>query len=439
MMIEAHVRPLTGRDRWSRETNVEFGAKFEADLADLRAAHNGGADIDAFLDSEYGDAYANALELSYRFEEDPTGPAVEEYYRSRGLRRQMFENSDYYTRWLLITPMELETEAATGRRYPVVFVNHGGFRSISGDEFISGMPEVAATERVIVAMLQDTNWRNTERVLDRLIELYPVDTERVYMIGESQGGYQVTSTFFRMPRRITAVVTCGNDIWRDWDNVNTPFTPAEVAEVKDAFVPFMQINGQFEASSFAPVNDWAPRKNWGATASVEPYRDPRRDDDRDPTRNVKGPRRFSNNPAPGEGDDKHLWMMDRLNRRMASLRCAPRDPATCLGYLDSADSELHRVLGFYGDRERTDVIHGVKHWNAEIDNEDGVTAFRYVVVENAPHAWPVAAGRLGWDFMKMYRRDSRTGSIVVDPYDGHNEVQGENTMSEKRVESGGVR
>lgn len=425
MTILMAAPALSAHPRWSREGNPEFGAKLEAELEYLRVAHNGGADIDAFVESEYGAAYAERLELGFRFEEDPTGPAVENYYRSLGLRRQMFQNSDYYTRWLLITPLELETEAAQGRRYPLVIVNHGGFCSISSDEFISGFPQVAARERVIVAMLQDTNWQNTERVLDRLIELYPVDTERVYLVGESQGGYQVTSTLFRIPERITAVVTCGNDIWRDWDNVNEPFTEQEVRRLTDTLVPFMQINGQFEASSFAPVNDWQPRKDWGREREVEPYRDPRRDDDRDPTRNVRGPRRFSTMPSPPEGADKHEWMIGRLNKRMASLGCAPRDAATCIGYLDRADSELHRVLGFYGDRERTEQILGARHWIAEVDNADGVTAFRYVVVENAPHCWPVTAAELGWNFMKTYRRDRHTGSIVVDE-DNHNEVQ-ENT------------
>lgn len=128
-------------------------------------------------------------------------------------------------------------------------------------------------------------------------------------------------------------------------------------------------------------------------------------------------------PTPPDGVDKHEWMLKRLNQRMSSLGCAPREEARCIGYLENADSELHRIVGFYGDREREERILGVSHWIVDIDDEDGLNAFRYVVVENAPHAWPVTAGQLGWDFMKMYRRDTRTGRIVVDEYDSHNEVQ----------------
>jgi hypothetical protein len=120
--------------------------------------------------------------------------------------------------------------------------------------------------------------------------------------------------------------------------------------------------------------------------------------------------------------DKHEWMLTRLNNRMASLRAAPRDPATCIGYLDGADTELHRVLGFYGDRERTESILGARHRNADIHNQDGQLPIRYVVFENAPHPWPVTAGAHSWDFMKQYRRDTATGRIVVDEYSARDDA-----------------
>lgn len=56
-----------------------------------------------------------------------------------------------------------------------------------------------------------------------------------------------------------------------------------------------------------------------------------------------------------------------------------------------------------------------------------MNVFRYVVVENAPHAWPLAAGALGWEFLSQFRRDASTGRIVIDqrstPTTPHNDVQ----------------
>ena len=64
------------------------------------------------------------------------------YYETLGLRREIFEEQDYYTRWSLITPLKLEE----GERYPVIFWNHGGSNSIECEECITGFPEVAAQQ-----------------------------------------------------------------------------------------------------------------------------------------------------------------------------------------------------------------------------------------------------------------------------------------------------
>ncbi|TBL76324.1 hypothetical protein [Paenibacillus thalictri] len=402
-------------DYWSTKTNPDTGEKFESELSYLRVAHNGYADIDAFIDSEYGEAYAKLLELRFKYEEAPMGEAVLAYYRSLGLKKEMFEDEDYYTRWALITPLEMDEEGKAGKKYPLVFVNHGGFNSIEQEEFGCGMPHVAAKEKIMVAYLQNTNWENTERVLNIIAGKYPLDTERVYMTGYSQGGYQVTSSYFRIPERFAAVAPCGNDIYRDYDNFNVPFTKEETEHLKETFVPFMQIVGTCEASSFAPVNDWQPRKNWGKERDAEPYTDPRRDDMRDPTRVIGGKRRFSDMPEPPEGVDKHEWMIDRLNKRMYTLGCEPRDAKTCISYLNTPEDELHHVLGFYGDAESIHLYHGYKHYTLDIWNKAGVHAFRYVAVENAPHCWPVMTGQLVWDFFKQFRRDRETGNIVMIP------------------------
>lgn len=417
-MIQKVGYKLKYKNIWAPTGDIDVDDKM-SDVADyLKIANNGrGADSAAFMNSEYGQRYGELIKLGFKYEEKPTNAAISEFYAKLGLNRQMYENTDYYKRWLLITPKELETQSAKQKKYPLVFVNHGGSVPIPTDEFQCGWWQVAADERLMVVMLQNTNWKNVERVLDLLEELYPVDTERVYMTGESQGGYEATSALFRMPERITSVVTCGNDIWRDWDNFNINFTKKEKRNLKDTFVPFMQIVGQYEASSFAPVNDWHARKEWGHHADLShTYIDPRRDDSRDPTHIVGGKRPFSNLPEPPVGVDKHEWMIDRLNTRLASLGCVPRDMATCISYLNNSEENLHKVIGFYGDKEQTMIFYGYKHWRIDINNIDGLDAFRYVVVENSGHHWPVMAAKLGWNFMKQFRRDSLTGEIIADNY-----------------------
>lgn len=401
-------------DYWSHETNPETGLKFEAFRGYLDTAHNGYCNVDALISSEYGRKLTELLQLRFTYEEDPVGEACLEYYRSIGLKKEMREDEDYYTRWAVFSPLEAGSKKV---KYPVVFVNHGGSNPIETDEFSFNIMEAAGRDKFIVVYLQNTNWENLDRVLSIVLEEYTADSERIYMTGYSQGGYQVTSTYFRIPERFAAAAPCGNDIYRTWDNFNVPYTETETRHLTETFLPIMQVNGQYEASSFAPVNDWYPRKDWGPQVPRgKEYVPPRRDDRRDPTRIVGGRRAFSDMPVPPEGKDKHLWMMERLNMRMATLGCAPRDAGKCISYLDTPEDELHHVIGFYGDEEHIEKLFGYKHYMLDIHNKDGIDAFRYVVVENCPH-WPlVTQGELTWAFMKNFKRDGRTGRIVVSPY-----------------------
>lgn len=392
------------------------GEKFEAYLDNLHVTHNGDADIDAFIRSEFGEATARMLETRFTYEEDPMGEAALEYMRGFGLRKEMFEDEDYYTRWELLTPLDMGQGEQAGWKYPLVIANHGGSMPIEFEEYSFGLHKIAAKEGFMVLFLQNTNWENVDRVLGIIAEKYPLDRERVYMVGYSQGGYQVTSTFFRIPEKIAAVAPCGNDIFRTYDNFNVPYTEEEFRRVRELLVPVMQIVGACEASSFVPVNSWRPRKDWGHDQGPDIYMNPRRDDSRDPTRIHGGRRRFSDNMVPPEGADIHQWMISRLNLRMETLGCEPRDPETCISYLNKPEDEFHHLLGFYGDEEKILKFYDYKHYLLNIWNRDGINAFRYVVIENSPHMIPITTGVLVWDFFKQFRRDMETGRLIVEPY-----------------------
>jgi len=406
---------MQGMEYWSTKTNPETGEKFEAYYEHLNVTHNGDADIPAFIASEYGEATARMLQTRFTYEEDPMGEAAVEYMKHFGLKKEMFEADDYYTRWELLTPLSMYEEGNRWK-YPLIIANHGGSMPIEFEEYSFGLHEIAAREGFMVLFLQNTNWENVDRVLEILKKKYPVDEERVYMVGYSQGGYQVTSTFFRIPEKITAVAPCGNDIFRTYDNFNVPYTEEEFAKVKKLLVPVIQIVGACEASSFVPVNSWRPRKDWGRDQGPEIYTPPGRDDSRDPTRIHGGRRRFSDNMVPPEGADIPEWMISRLNLRMETLNCEPRDPAVCISYLDHPEDEFHHLLGFYGDEEKVLKFYGYKHYMANIWNRDGVNAFRYVVIENSPHMIPITTAVLVWDFFKQFRRDQYTGKLIVDEY-----------------------
>lgn len=419
-------------DYWSETSNPRTGAKFEAFLAYLRVAHNGAMDVDGFIDSEYGEEFARRLETRFTYEDQAMSAETLAYYRTLGLHKEMFNPGDYYERWTLFTPLDMQAEAARGKKYPLVFSHHGGGSSIETDEFSTGYTHIAGHAGFMVAFLQNTNWQNVDRVLEFIAANYPLDRERVYASGFSQGGYQTQSARFRIPEKLTAVAPCGNDLYRAWDNHDDPFSQEEHEHLRRVVVPFFQMTGCVEASGFVPLTDWKPRKKWDEIGRPETYVDARVNDDLDPTRihipgkGYRDPVRVQKNegvswgqctpPRPPADLDVHGWMMGRMNKAMWLLDCDLRDSEKCLCFAHTPEDELHHVLGMYGDREEIRSYYGYKHYTVDIFNHSGLPAFRYISAENCPH-WPyVMMGELAWEFFKQFRRDASTGQIVADPY-----------------------
>jgi pimeloyl-ACP methyl ester carboxylesterase len=413
---------------WSSEINTETGDKFKAFYAYLKVAHNGNMDLDRFINSEYGDEFAKRLQIRFKLEDDAMGESALEYYRSLNLKKEMFDSENYYERWVLFTPLIKKS----GKKYPLIFSHHGGGSSIETDEFSSGYTRIAGQEGFMIAFLQNTNRENVDRILGIIERNYPLDPERVYISGFSQGGYQTHSAYFRTPEKFAAAAPCGNDIYRPWDNFDIPYTEMEEEHLRQSFVPFFQMTGAVEASNFVPLTGWKPRKDWNDVGNPETYIDPRKNDDLDPTRihdpgrGYRDPSRLRlkqghswgqcTPPAPPDGLDKHQWMMNRINQRMWLLGCEPRDVKRCLSYADTPEDELHHIIGIYGDKESIISYFGAKHYIVDIFNKDGFHAFRYVSVENCPH-WPyLMMGELAWDFFKQFRRDGATKKIVADSY-----------------------
>ena len=406
------------KNYWSVETNPETGRKFEKFLEFLRIVHDGTADIDGLISSEYGQKFAELLQYRFLFEEDPMGEACLDFYRERGVKKEMFHGEDYYGRYAVYTPLNLEARVGQGKKYPVIFYNHGGGDSIETDEFPHQLPLLVNQEQFILVMPQNTNWDNFERLLKIISSDYPVDRERVYIAGYSQGGQTAESTLMRAPHLITAAAPCGSFVFRTYDNWDVPFTMDEAERLQHVFVPVMQMSGACEASHYGRVNTWVPRMDFGYHVRCdEAYENPTKNDMLDPTK-FEG--KMSRLCTPPGGWDVNQWMIGRLNLRMQMLNCKPRDADTCISYLDipedTVENRIHYKTGFYGDRESAPRYYGYEHYTIDVINREGITAYRFVTVENCPHWPPVMMGPLVWDFFKQYRRDSKTGKIVVDPY-----------------------
>ena len=398
------------KDYWSRKTNPETGGKFEHFKKYMECTQNGKADIDALLATEYGCEMTRMLELRFRFEEQPPMcPAVLDYYGKIGISKQMFGMDDFFKRWALFSPIKLNSK----KRYPLLIWNHGGKETIEEEEYVTHLIPNAAKEEYIVIMAQDTSWENIVDIIGQAGDIMPIDLERVYIGGFSQGGRLAGAAALNAPEKFAAVVLNGGPIFDTTDNHGKPFHLLQIQHMTEMMVPFLQIQNQCDVSNVVPLNVYRPRQD---TPHVDnrTYVNPEYSMEKDPTYLYSGTTRERINP-PQQGDVRY-WLMDLLNLRMATLHCDFRDPQTCIDYADAAEDEFHRTLGFYGDEERTELLYGVKHYMVDIFSREGLNTFRYIMVANTNHWPPVTLGELMWDFCRQFRRDAKTGAIVHDVY-----------------------
>lgn len=399
----------------SSHLSAAYPEKYRKFTEYLAFANNGSLDLDGYLGSEYG--HELLARLSVRFETEDDAEKSKAYCRSIGLKKELFDWDDYYARWTLLSPADI----APGQLCPLLFWNHGGGNSIESEEFMTGFAQIAAQEGFMLALLQNTNTENVLRVLDIIKASYPVDAGRVYIGGFSQGASQAQGAYHHHPELFAACVTSGNDILRPWDNFDNTYTQQELDRLQKLCVPLIQFMGQCEPSLYAPLNDWAPRVflKDRPKGDSDTLQRPGKSPELDPTRIKLPPQpgkpswRMSKNFNPPDGADIPLWCMEQTNRRMRLLGCPERDVQKCIAYLDLPEGDLHRRTGIYGDYESIEMHYGYRHYTAGVDRGDGNEVYRIVVVENSPH-WPqLAMGRLAWDFLKRFSRNTETGELIV--------------------------
>ena len=417
------------RAYWSAETNPETGEKFAQFWEYMSLSHDGKMDMQRFLDSEYGGAFTRRLETRFRFEDDAMGEAALAYYHSIGLKKELFCGEDYYSRWVLFTPLAALEPENTGKRYPLVISQHGGGSSIETDEFSSGYPQIAGKEEFFVAFAQNTNWDFIREMLDKILKDYPVDPECVYMSGLSQGGSQTNTNLFRMPERFAAVALNSCDFLRTSDNFDEAFTQADYQKVRRTLVPVIYTTGANDASHYVPLNQWQPREGWdGRLGDPETHKPLGRDNEKDPTwihdpakgyrdaarkKMKKEPNWWMCHPMrPEDGADVGQWAMNRVNLRLSLLGCKALSEERCLAFAEHPEDDFHHTLGIYGDWEKIESYLGYKHYILNDFNGAGINTFRMVVVENFPHWQSLKMAELCWAFFRQFRRGQRTGQLL---------------------------
>lgn len=390
--------------------------KFDDFCGYLYTVNNSKMDVEGFIDSTYGKRLTLALLTRFKIEDNLD--EAKRYYESIGLKRECHNFNDYYKRWSLLVPLKER------KLYPLVIYLHGMGNSIEAEESMTGFPEIANREGFILATPQNTNSDRVMEMIDEIKKLYPIDSTRIYLAGFSQGANQAHSIYLRNPGIFSACATSGNDIFSPYDSFNIEYKAEEFEDLKKYRVPLFQIVGECEPFSYAPFNEYhenAPfRGKWGRpdtslAIGKDPFKDPTRMTKTLKDASGKETISFIRNKeyVPNENENKDIWNLEKVNKRLELLNCKERDINTCLSYKDLKDNDLKKKIGIYGDTELIEYHYGYRHYTIGINDLNNKEVYRFVLIQNSPHWPPLTFGMLAYRFMKRFSRDLKTKELII--------------------------
>ena len=360
----------------------------------------GRVDIDKLVNSPFGEQMVLAME-NYITYTDEMDPKLVAYYQSIGLKKELNEPGNYYTRWSCYTPLAMYKPENKGEKYPFLFINHGAGMPMQWEECTGFLPLCAKHEFIAVAA-QNHNQENLLRILSIVKEKYPVDERRIYSQGYSQGGSQTSTVTLKHPDIFAGSFPGGNGVFYS----QTQITDAEVENLRKYDMPVILVNGQQEGVFPLYAAPGQPQARPAADRKGTPERP--RFDPEDPTlRGMGAPQ-----PAQGAPVDPVERNLGLLNRRLYSARCRQVSKEELLTTKDSSN-EVIRAHGIPYDRTEVRQIYGVKHFIGEMKNDKGQYLLRFISVDNHPHWPPCTMPALQWEFIAKYGRDPETKQLIV--------------------------
>lgn len=360
----------------------------------------GRIDMDKLVNSPFGEQMVLAME-NYITYTDEMDPKLVAYYQSIGLKKELNEPGNYYTRWSCYTPLAIYKPENKSKKYPFLFINHGAGMPMEWEECSGFLPLCAKNEFIAVAA-QNHNEDNLLRILDIVKSKHPVDERRIYSAGYSQGGSQTSSVTLKHPDIFAGSFPGGNAVFYQ----QTQISDADVENLRKYDMPVILVNGQNEG--VFPLYQVPAQPQPAAPGAPPGVRARPRFDPEDPTlRGMGAPP--SAQGGPSDPVDRNVAL---LNRRLYSARCRQVTKNEILATMKSPN-EVIRAHGIPYDHTEVREIYGVKHFIGDFKNDKGQYILRFISVDNHPHWPPCTMPALQWEFIAKYGRNPQTKQLIT--------------------------
>lgn len=316
--------------------------------------------LDQFINSAMGEKTAQNFYTYITYAQDPMNENLVAYWARKGLDKIQVggeDESDTSDRYYLYVPCDIRDD----EKLPVMFVNHGGGEPAYQAETF-GFCQIAAEERIILIMAEDTSAENLYSIYQEVKASYPVDESRVYATGSSAGANASKELAVNYPDLLAAIAPL------DASAGLANGTDEQRAELQANGMPMIFVVGTADkygnellgASSFNPntVDEW--------NALLE-----------------------------FQGYDEYA--------------------VTAEESADLAANSLNIVEHLTGKLVQESCV--INHENTRIymstfTNDEGISDLALVTVENKGHMPAGYDAEIAWDFMNNFARDTETGQSI---------------------------
>jgi poly(3-hydroxybutyrate) depolymerase len=244
--------------------------------------------------------------------------------------------------------------------------------------FISGVSRSSRPGGNQIAQLGRTpeNVDDVWAILQKAVDMFPVDRRRIYSTGFSHPGWMSTWLTMQHPEFFAGHMLNSHPWAYVWD-----FPGADlVARARKVKMPFIDIVGMKDYGFVYPV-----------TSAVNQMTRNGHDHDRTAEQALLRP---------------NFWF--DIND------CPPLSMEEARAAQGRAAGTPEHEIGMPLHHAQVVRIDDTRHFIGDSPSRDGVVRTRWIGIENVPH-WPAGSyARLAWDFVKHFSRDPRTSASLWD-------------------------
>ena len=349
-----------------------------------------GFDVDAFLATQDGQWLMEKFATEAFAPDD--SPKIHAYWAERGIVKEVhgrIDRPEGY--WSVFIPKQVQ--ANPDRKVPLVFFMHGMSNPIRIMQGM-GMVELAARDGFIVVTPQNEQPDYLVDLYRQVVDAYPVDTARVYMIGFSFGSHSTARMAVTHPELFAGVGMGSMPTLGDMRETRItgidyePFRHTEemVGRMAELGMPNLMMLGTDEMLRFLPFYDF----DLSYTEDTE------------------------------ENADNHVRFVidpnteyDTFNAFRRAAGCQPIDPTEAREKSKVSDSATERMSGLLFESSEDVVLNGRTYHVGHSTNAAGQTWFKLYLAEGMLHLPTSQWAELTWNHLKQFSRDPETKRIVM--------------------------